>query len=120
MKKNSKWTFMVGLLFSLIMLLLATPQKAFAAESKYDVWVNGEQFTSSKKTITCGSGRATYDPDKDKLTLEDCTITKGMTYTYVESNFSWDIGAYDEVIRRLYRRCTEDLRRGFLKNGCHE
>lgn len=100
MKKNSKRTFMVGLLFSLIMLLLATPQKAFAAESKYDVWVNGEQFTSSKKTITCGYGRATYDPDKDKLTLEDCTITKGMTYTFVDSNFSWDIGAYDEVKKR--------------------
>ena len=29
----------------------------------YDVWANGEQFTSEKLTVDCGSGTATYDPD---------------------------------------------------------
>ena len=49
---------------------------AFAAED-YDLYVNGEQFTSEKLSITCGEGTASYDPNTKTLTLNNATITNG-------------------------------------------
>ena len=52
------------------------PTVAFAAEN-YDLYVNGEQFTSEKLSITCGEGTASYDPNTKTLTLNNATITNG-------------------------------------------
>ena len=41
------------------------------------VYVNGEQFTSEKLSISCGEGTATYAPDTNTLTLNNATITNG-------------------------------------------
>ena len=41
------------------------------------VYVNGEQFTSEKRSIACGEGTADYDPDTKTLTLNNATITNG-------------------------------------------
>lgn len=38
------------------------PALAFAETTQYNLFVNGEQFTSDNLTIACGEGTATYDP----------------------------------------------------------
>ncbi len=51
--------------------------------TKYSLFVNGEQFTSSNLTITCGSGTAVYDPETNTLTLTNASINKGIgKYAY--------------------------------------
>ena len=52
------------------------PTVAFAAEN-YDLYVNGEQFTSEKLSIACGEGTASYDPNTKTLTLNNAAITNG-------------------------------------------
>ena len=47
--------FAAALAFAMVML----PATAFADTTQYDLFVNGEQFTSEKRTIDCGEGRAT-------------------------------------------------------------
>lgn len=50
---------------------------------KYPLFVNGEQFTSEKNTITCGSGTASFDVTTSTLTLTDATIENmGGDYGY--------------------------------------
>ena len=60
----------------LVMVAGLLPTVAFAAEN-YDLYVNGEQFTSEKLSITCGEGTASYDPNTKTLTLNNATITNG-------------------------------------------
>lgn len=43
----------------------------------YDVWVNGERFTSDKTTIDCGDGTATYNDSAKTLTLDNAYINNG-------------------------------------------
>ena len=52
------------------------PTVAFAAEN-YDLYVNGGQFTSEKRSIACGEGTASYDPNTKTLTLNNAAITNG-------------------------------------------
>ena len=73
MKKRS-----LSILFGLIMVIALIPATVFAV-TNYDLYVNGEQFTSEKLSIKCGDGTATYDPDTETLTLNDAAITKGVT-----------------------------------------
>lgn len=73
MKKRS-----LSILFGLIMVIALIPATVFAG-TDYDLYVNGEQFTSEKLSIKCGDGTATYDPDTATLTLNDAAITKGGT-----------------------------------------
>ena len=50
---------------------------------KYPLFVNGEQFTSEKNTITCGSGTASFDVATSALTLDNATIENmGGNYGY--------------------------------------
>ena len=60
----------------LLIFILALPLGAFAA-TEYDLYVNGERFTSDKLTIACGSGTATFDPSTNTLTLNNATIDTG-------------------------------------------
>ena len=60
MKKRS-----LSILFGLIMVIALIPATVFA-DTGYDLYVNGEQFTSEKLSIKCGDGTATYDPDAER------------------------------------------------------
>ena len=66
----------LAIFISLVMVAGLLPTVAFAAEN-YDLYVNGEQFTSEKLSIACGEGTASYDPNTKTLTLDNATITNG-------------------------------------------
>lgn len=40
------------------------------ATTDYEIYVNGEQFTSEKTTINCGDGTATFDISTNTLILQ--------------------------------------------------
>ena len=65
-----------AILLSIVMVAGLLPTVAFAAEN-YDLYVNGEQFTSEKLSIACGEGTASYDPNTKTLTLNNAAITNG-------------------------------------------
>ena len=65
-----------AILLSIVMVAGLLPTIAFAAEN-YNLYVNGEQFTSEKLSIACGEGTASYDPNTKTLTLNNATITNG-------------------------------------------
>lgn len=45
---------LVGLAAALAFAMVMLPAAAFADTTQYDLFVNGEQFTSEKLTIECG------------------------------------------------------------------
>ena len=51
-----------AILLSIVMVAGLLPTVAFATEN-YNLYVNGEQFTSEKLSIACGEGTASYDPN---------------------------------------------------------
>ena len=65
-----------AILLSIVMVAGLLPTIAFAAEN-YNLYVNGEQFTSEKLSIACGEGTASYDPNTKALTLNNAAITNG-------------------------------------------
>ena len=67
---------LLAIFICLVMVAGLLPTVAFAAEN-YNLYVNGEQFTSEKLSITCGEGTASYDPDTKTLMLNNATITNG-------------------------------------------
>ena len=76
--------FAAALAFAMVML----PASAFADTSQYDLFVNGEQFTSEKLTIECGEGTATYDPATQTLTLNNASITSVVDYGGIDSKLT--------------------------------
>ena len=73
----------------LALCLSLLPAGVVSAASGYGIWVNGEEFTSTKTEIKCGEGTATLANNGDRftLTLKYATITKHKNYTmiYAES-----------------------------------
>ena len=65
-----------AILLSIVMVAGLLPTVAFAMEN-YNLYVNGEEFTSDKLSIACGEGTASYDPNTKTLTLNNATITNG-------------------------------------------
>ena len=65
-----------ALLLSIVMVAGLLPTVAFATEN-YNLYVNGEEFTSDNLSIACGEGTASYDPNTKTLTLNNATITNG-------------------------------------------
>lgn len=61
-------------LFLSIALCMSILSMTVFADTNYDVWVNGEEFTSSKLSIQCGEGTAAYNPTSKELTLTNATI----------------------------------------------
>ncbi len=66
---------LLSTILSMAVCVSALPMSAFASGEMYDVWVNGEQFYSGNPIIKCGDGTAEFDPDTNKLTLTDVTLT---------------------------------------------
>lgn len=79
--------FAAALAFAMVML----PASAFADTSYYDLYVNGEQFTSDNLTIECGEGTATYDPATQTLTLDNVSITNAADYGGIRSELTSDL-----------------------------
>lgn len=79
--------FAAALAFAMVML----PASAFADTSQYDLFVNGEQFTSEKLTIECGEGTATYEPATQTLTLNNASITNAADYGGIRSELTSDL-----------------------------
>ena len=67
----SKTRKLMGLAAALAFAMVMLPATAFADTTQYDLFVNGEQFTSEKLTIECGEGTATYDPATQTLALNN-------------------------------------------------
>ena len=67
---------LLAIFICLVMVAGLLPTVAFAAEN-YNLYVNGEQFTSEKLSIACGEGSASYDPNTKTLTLNNAAITNG-------------------------------------------
>ena len=81
----------MGLAAALAFAMVMLPASAFADTTQYDLFVNGEQFTSEKLTIECGEGTATYDPATHTLTLDNASITNTADYGGINSKLTGDL-----------------------------
>lgn len=82
---------LMGLAAALAFAMVMLPASAFADTTQYDLFVNGEQFTSEKLTIECGEGTATYDPATQTLALNNASITNAIDYGGIHSNLTGDL-----------------------------
>ena len=87
----SKIRKLMGLAAALAFAMVMLPAAAFADTTQYDLFVNGEQFTSEKLTIECGEGTATYDPATHALTLDNASITNTADYGGINSKLTGDL-----------------------------
>ena len=87
----SKTRKLMGLAAALAFAMVMLPASAFADTTQYDLFVNGEQFTSEKLTIECGEGTATYDPATHTLTLNNASIANTAGYGGIASNLTGDL-----------------------------
>ena len=82
---------LMGLAAALAFAMVMLPATAFADTTQYDLFVNGEQFTSEKLTIECGEGTATYDPATQTLALNNASITNTADYGGIHSKLTGDL-----------------------------
>ena len=87
----SKIRKLMGLAAALAFAMVMLPAAAFADTTQYDLFVNGEQFTSEKLTIECGEGTAAYDPATHTLTLDNASITNTADYGGINSKLTDDL-----------------------------
>ncbi len=87
----SKTRKLMGLAAALAFAMVMLPASAFADTTQYDLFVNGEQFTSEKLTIECGEGTATYDPATHTLALNNASITNAIDYGGIHSKLTGDL-----------------------------
>ena len=88
-KNLSKIKLFLGIVLIAAAMFIFMPNNVFAT-TNYEVYVNGEQFTSEKTTINCGDGTATFDISTNTLILNNATITKtyGSQYAVINSEIS--------------------------------
>ena len=82
---------LMGLAAALAFAMVMLPASAFADTSYYDLYVNGERFTSDNLTIECGEGTATYDPATQTLALNNASITNAIDYGGIHSKLTGDL-----------------------------
>lgn len=87
----SKTRKLMGLAAALAFAMVMLPAAAFADTTQYDLFVNGEQFTSENLAIECGEGTATYDPATQTLTLNSASITNAADYGGINSKLTGDL-----------------------------
>ena len=88
-KNFSKIKLFLGIVIIAVAMFIFIPNNVFAT-TDYEIYVNGEQFTSEKTTINCGDGTATFDISTNTLILNNATITKryGWQYAVINSEIS--------------------------------
>ena len=84
-KNLSKIKLFLGIVIIAVAMFIFMPINVFAT-TDYEIYVNGEQFTSEKTTINCGDGTATFDISTNTLILNNATITKRYGYQYAVIN----------------------------------
>ena len=87
----SKTRKLIGLAAALAFAMVMLPAAAFADTTQYDLFVNGEQFTSERLTIECGEGTATYDPTTQTLALNNASITNAADYGGINSKLTGNL-----------------------------
>lgn len=87
----SKTRKLIGLAAALAFAMVMLPATAFADTTQYDLFVNGEQFTSERLTIECGEGTATYDPATQTLALNNAAITNAADYGGIKSKLTGNL-----------------------------
>lgn len=87
----SKTRKLMGLAAALAFAMVMLPAAAFADTTQYDLFVNGEQFTSERLTIECGEGTATYDPATQTLALNNASITNAADYGGIKSKLAGNL-----------------------------
>ena len=84
-KNLAKIKLFLGIVILAVAMFIFMPINVFAT-TDYEIYVNGEQFTSEKTTINCGDGTATFDISTNTLILNNATITKRYGYQYAVIN----------------------------------
>ena len=84
-KNLAKIKLFLGIVIIAVAMFIIMPINVFAT-TDYEIYVNGEQFTSEKTTINCGNGNATFDISTNTLILNNATITKRYGYQYAVIN----------------------------------
>lgn len=87
----SKTRKLMGLAAALAFAMVMLPAAAFADTTQYDLFVNGEQFTSERLTIECGEGTATYDPATQTLALNNASVTNAADYGGIKSKLTGNL-----------------------------
>lgn len=109
----SKTRKLMGLAAALAFAMVMLPASAFADTTQYDLFVNGEQFTSEKLTIECGEGTATYDPATHTLTLDNASITNTADYGGIHSKLTGDLA----IALQGSNQITFDDNMGIMASG---
>ena len=84
-KNLAKIKLFLGIVILAVAMFIFMPINVFAT-TDYEIYVNGEQFTSEKTTINCGDGTATFDISTNTLILNNATITKRYEFQYAVIN----------------------------------
>ncbi len=69
---------LLGLLLCGLLCIGLFPAQVFAAGVNEGIIVNGVDITTAQDyTVVCGEGKAIYNPQEQKLTLDNAEITVG-------------------------------------------
>lgn len=109
----SKIRKLIGFALALAFTMAMLPAMAFADTSYYDLYVNGERFTSDNLAIECGEGTATYDPATQTLTLDNASITNARGSGGIYSGLTSDLN----IVLRGENRITFDDNMGVMATG---
>lgn len=86
------------LIVSMLLFAVTASLPVFAAD-EYDLWVNGQRVTPDNLEIACGEGKATFDPEKSVLTLENANITVGADKDWLYSGIITFLDDLEIVIK---------------------
>lgn len=109
----SKIRKLIGFALALAFAMAMLPTMAFADTSYYDLYVNGERFTSDNLAIECGEGTATYDPAAQTLTLDNASITNALGSGGIYSGLTSDLN----IVLQGENRITFDDNMGVMVTG---
>ena len=109
----SKIRKLIGFALALAFAVAMLPAMAFADTSYYDLYVNGERFTSDNLAIECGEGTATYDPATQTLTLDNASITNALGSVGIYSGLTSDLN----IVLQGENRITFDDNMGVMATG---
>lgn len=109
----SKIRKLIGFALALAFAMTMLPAMAFADTSYYDLYVNGERFTSDNLAIECGEGTATYDPAAQTLTLDNASITNALGSGGIYSGLTSNLN----IVLQGENRITFDDNMGVMATG---
>lgn len=109
----SKIRKLIGFASALAFAMAMLPAMAFADTSYYDLYVNGERFTSDNLAVECGEGTATYDPAAQTLTLDNASITNALGSGGIYSGLTSDLN----IVLQGENRITFDDNMGVMATG---